>query len=367
IPATAARNCTGCSTAITRTLSTIVAVVCLLLLSAVRKERLTAATPSSTASRVRATGSLAGWLLSKETGSGITSTACKPTGSGISSTLFGHETTSFPVLVGSGFAGITGFRSAISDLPRNISLLRIGWMVRLGKRYICEGGKSCPLQNRRSTCELVFFKNLVCGLREFWAGVHERRIHQVFAQKPSLKFVRTKNVADHHIIGAIVAQFISALGDLAALANDCLVSIQQTGNLYWNLFPSLWRAFNLSSFGHIMGHSDCQAAEKLNALRNRVNDLYLLGKVLIEKQVQLVKSWPGDLPVRLFIQIAKCHRVREQLVKLLSHFKTHRLFQLKMKCVGDSAETLKLGCALMNSGFRRDPGVISRGSLFGHY
>ena len=49
----------------------------------------------------------------------------------------------------------------------------------------------------------------------------------MFAQKPHLKLVRAQHFADEKIIGAIVANFYSALCQFSSLRNDGLVGIQK--------------------------------------------------------------------------------------------------------------------------------------------
>ena len=41
--------------------------------------------------------------------------------------------------------------------------------------------------------------------------LHQRHVNQVLAQKPDLQFVGAQHVADHQVIGAIVAEFVGAL------------------------------------------------------------------------------------------------------------------------------------------------------------
>ena len=51
--------------------------------------------------------------------------------------------------------------------------------------------------------------------------------------------------------------------------------------------------------------------------------------MLIKEQMQLIKRWAGDLPMRLLIQITEGHRIGKQLVQLCGHFQPYGLFEFK--------------------------------------
>jgi hypothetical protein len=60
----------------------------------------------------------------------------------------------------------------------------------------------------------------------------------------------------------------------------------------------------------VPGNAD--ATQQLDSLRNRVHQFDLLSEMLIEQQMELGKSWTGNLPVRFLIQVSQHHRVSEQ-------------------------------------------------------
>src|SRR5439155_8444684 len=100
---------------------------------------------------------------------------------------------------------------------------------------------------------------------------HQRHFHQVLAQKPDVHFVGAEDVADDHVVGAVVAQFGGAAGQGAAVADDDLVSVQQARELDGDLFPAPRRALDLGGFGDVVGHGDAHAAEDLDAFGNGVD------------------------------------------------------------------------------------------------
>src|SRR6266404_4721803 len=63
-------------------------------------------------------------------------------------------------------------------------------------------------------------------------GLGQGHVHQMLAQEPYLQFVGAENVADGQVVGAVVAQFVGALGELAALPDDDLMGIEQSRELH---------------------------------------------------------------------------------------------------------------------------------------
>jgi hypothetical protein len=49
--------------------------------------------------------------------------------------------------------------------------------------------------------------------------------------------------------------------------------------------------------------------------------------------MQLIKSRPGNLPMRFLVEIAKRHGVGQQLVKLLGHFEADRFLEFERESV----------------------------------
>src|SRR5580658_5137622 len=137
---------------------------------------------------------------------------------------------------------------------------------------------------------------VLCSLPQ-WLSFHQRSINQVLAQEPHLEFAGAKHIADHQIISAIVAQFIGALREFAAVGNDDLVRVQQAGQLYGNFFTALWRTRNTSQLSHIGRHRNTDSAQQLDSFRDLVDDLILLCVVFVEQKMELVKSRSRNLPM----------------------------------------------------------------------
>lgn len=59
-------------------------------------------------------------------------------------------------------------------------------------------------------------------------GMNKRHVDQVLAQKPGLQLIGPQHLADEKVIRAIVAQFGDASRLFSHVADDELVSVQQT-------------------------------------------------------------------------------------------------------------------------------------------
>ena len=79
--------------------------------------------------------------------------------------------------------------------------------------------------------------------------------------------------------------------------------------------------------------------------------------------MELIKGGPGDLPVRLLVEVAQRHGVGEQQIELLGHFQAHGFFQFERQHVGNRAVALNFGGVLMKAWLRVDFVVIG-GELF---
>jgi hypothetical protein len=83
------------------------------------------------------------------------------------------------------------------------------------------------------------------------------------------------------------------------------------------LLASLRRSWNERRLCNVVRHRHAHAAEQLNALRNRIDDVVLLAIVLVEQQMELIEGWAGHLPMMFLVQITERHRVGEQLIQIL--------------------------------------------------
>src|SRR5215469_6374392 len=127
------------------------------------------------------------------------------------------------------------------------------------------------------------------------------------------------------------------------------MGIQQSRQLDRNFFAVARRTLDLSGFGYVRRHRDAHAAEQLNPFRNGIDQLNLLIVVFVIKQMQLIKRWSSDLPVRLLIQVAKGHGIGEDLVQLLRHLQTYGFLEFERKQMGHRAVSLDLTGLLMET------------------
>jgi hypothetical protein len=186
------------------------------------------------------------------------------------------------------------------------------------------------------------------------AGFNQRHVDQMFAEEPDLKLVGAKDLTDDQVIRPIVANFGSAAPKRSSQADDDSVGIEQSRQLNRDLFPSPWRPFDPGGLRHIRRHRQAYSPEQLNTFGDRVNQLDLLAIVFVVQQMELIESRTGNLPVRLFVQVANSHRVGEQLVQLLGHLEPHRLFEVERQCVSDCAVRLDFTGTLMQVGLCAD-------------
>src|ERR1700733_4504380 len=68
--------------------------------------------------------------------------------------------------------------------------------------------------------------------------------------------------------------------------------------------------------------------------------------------MKLIERRPGDLPMRLFVEVAQSHGVGQQQVQLLGHFQTHVLFQLQWQRMRNRPIGLDLSSALVKAWLR---------------
>jgi len=59
------------------------------------------------------------------------------------------------------------------------------------------------------------------------------------------------------------------------------------------------------------------------AFGDRIYQFRLFAIMLIEQQVELIKSWPGNLPMRFLVEITQSHGIGQQEVELFGHLETN--------------------------------------------
>src|SRR5882724_3053720 len=101
--------------------------------------------------------------------------------------------------------------------------------------------------------------NCWLGNRFEFLGPNQWRFDHMLAYKPDLQLVRAESIADRQIVGAVIAKFGGALGQVVACANDDLMSIKQAGNLHWDLFPSARGPLDLGRLGDIVGYDQADS------------------------------------------------------------------------------------------------------------
>jgi len=87
------------------------------------------------------------------------------------------------------------------------------------KQARCRGGPVTEPVRNRGTAGLGGLSRILRN--------HQRHVHEVLVQKPLLQFVGAQDITDDQVIGALVSDGLSALGELAAVANDDLMSVKQ--------------------------------------------------------------------------------------------------------------------------------------------
>jgi hypothetical protein len=70
----------------------------------------------------------------------------------------------------------------------------------------------------------------------------------------------------------------------------------------------------------------------------------------LEIKSWMLRRWTSNLPVALLVQIAKCHRIREQLVQLFGHLQAYRLFQVEWQSMAHGSVGLNFSRTLMKTG-----------------
>jgi [CysO sulfur-carrier protein]-S-L-cysteine hydrolase len=138
----------------------------------------------------------------------------------------------------------------------------------------------------------------------------------VFRHEPGLKLIGANDLADDQVIRAVVTGISGLSGECARFLQDNLVSFQDPGDLNRNFLAAARGPGDDGRFDHIVSHGDADAAEKLNALGDAIDELRLLAKMFIEEQVELVKSVAGNLPVMFLVEVTQSHGVRQELIEI---------------------------------------------------
>src|SRR4029453_17355298 len=97
----------------------------------------------------------------------------------------------------------------------------------------------------------------------------------------------------------------------------------------------------------IVCHRDAHAAQELYALGDLVDELVLLVVVLVEQEMQLIKSRAGDLPMMFLVQISKGDRVGQELVEVVNALFA-RLFRQRDRHPHEMHKRLNLVSLLMS-------------------
>ena len=170
----------------------------------------------------------------------------------------------------------------------------------------------------------------------------------MFGDEPDLQFVGADYVADQQVVGAVVAGVHGLFGHGAGFLEDHFVSFEQARDLYRYFFAAARRTRNDGGFGDICGHGQTDCAEALNAFGNRVHEFVLFFVVLVEKQMQLVESVAGNLPMVFFVEVAKGDGVGEDLVQIFGAFDADGLIERNRK-LGKLAVGLNFSRVLMKN------------------
>src|SRR6202051_3904200 len=136
----------------------------------------------------------------------------------------------------------------------------------------------------------------------------------MLTQEPRLELIAAQNFPDNQIVRAVVSEFAGTVCQFANLSNNHPMRVQQFGKLYRDRLMSARWTLDSRHLSNIVRHRDADAAEELYPLGDGVDQFHLLVEVLVEKQMQLIERRPGDLPVRLLVQIAERHCVGKKLV-----------------------------------------------------
>src|SRR5258706_3598422 len=166
---------------------------------------------------------------------------------------------------------------------------------------------------------------LTCHLTVIWSHdlrrastcLNDRDVDDVFGDEPYLTFVASDDPTDNQIVRAIISSFSRPACHRASLLQHDLVRVQQARDLDWHFLPPLRRPRNKRRLCDIVRHRNAHAAEQLNALGHSVDHLVLLVIVLIEEEMELIERGAGNLPVMFLVQVAKRHRVGQQLIEIV--------------------------------------------------
>ena len=143
-----------------------------------------------------------------------------------------------------------------------------------------------------------------------------------------MQFVLSDHVGHNQIIGAQVAALCRGAGYGPCFQQDHFVGLQEPGKLGFRTLAVAGGTRNRHDFRNICRHGNGHPTQRLDALRQEIDDGRLLFVVLVEKQVDRVEVRPRRLPVVLLVQVAQRHRIGQRLLQAVDA----RGFRLGIEC-----------------------------------
>src|SRR5271155_1116461 len=83
--------------------------------------------------------------------------------------------------------------------------------------------------------------------------------------------------------------------------------------------------------------------------------------MLVEQEMELIKGWSGNLPMRFLVEIAQGNGIGEQQVQLLGHFQANRFHKVERQHVRNRAVLLNCVSTLVKSRLRAHGHALAGG------
>jgi hypothetical protein len=152
---------------------------------------------------------------------------------------------------------------------------------------------------------------------------YKRRFDQVLDEEPGLQFIGPDHVGHDQIICSVISPLGSSLRGVVGIEEDKLVRFEQPRQHSGHFFAAVGRPWNTGNFRHMPRISNRDPAERLYPLRDFIDQLDLLAGVLVEQQVELVKSCSAHQPMMFLIERVQDLRVAKDLIQALAGKKPH--------------------------------------------
>lgn len=127
-------------------------------------------------------------------------------------------------------------------------------------------------------------------------------LDQMLGEKPCLLFACADHVRDDEVVGPVVAERTDSRGRIMRIDQYQLMRLEQSGEHGWDLLAAVGRPRHTRDLSGMTRVADRDAAQSLDPLSYHIDELELLARMLVEKQVQLAERRTAHQLVMLLVE-----------------------------------------------------------------